>query len=115
MENHQAVAHGRSRPGTDVPGRGKVVEPVVHGSSNRVQPALKPRECKRGLNQFHEKNNNNDNLYSQVKQCFSYFSPSPFNVDGKLLTGRNPVRNTCTHDYGTNLYKFTCFISKIYF
>ena len=49
VENRQAVAHGRSRPGTDVPGRGKVVEPVVHGSSNRVQPALKPHECKRGL------------------------------------------------------------------
>ena len=49
VENHQAVAHGRSRPGTDVPGGGKVVEPVLHGSSNRVQPALKPRECKRGF------------------------------------------------------------------
>ena len=49
VENRQAVAHGRSRPGTDVPGCGKVVEPVVHGSSNRVQPALKPRECKRGF------------------------------------------------------------------
>ena len=50
VENRQAVAHGRSRPGTVVPGRGKVVEPMVHGSSNRVQPALKQRECKRGFN-----------------------------------------------------------------
>ena len=53
VENHQAVAHGRSRPETDVPGRGKVVEPVVHGSSNRVQPALQPLECKLGLTYDH--------------------------------------------------------------
>ena len=29
VENRQVVAHGPSRPGTDVPGRGKVVEPVL--------------------------------------------------------------------------------------
>ena len=52
VENRQAVAHGRSHPGMDVPGRGKVVEPAVHGSSNRVQPSLKPRECKRGFSSF---------------------------------------------------------------
>ena len=49
VENRQAVTHGRSRSGTDVPNRGKVVGPVVHGSSNRVQAVLNPRECKRGL------------------------------------------------------------------
>ena len=44
---------GHSRPGTNAPGRGEVVEPIVHGSSKRVKTALKPHECKWGWNHRH--------------------------------------------------------------
>ena len=45
----------------------------------------------------------------------SFFIPSPLNFDEKILIGHNHVRNTCTHENGTDLYRFTCFTCWIYF
>ena len=45
---------------------------------------------------------------------FRIFYSIPLNFDEKILIGHNPVRNTSTHDNGTDLYKFTCFARWIY-